>query len=106
VPTTDPIRGKAAIKEKWERIKAEYGDQRHEMKAVASSQTHVFTERTDYTFTNGKWASIPLVAVFEVNDRNEIVAWREYLDAGNVARQIGMDVADLASSLSSEGRQR
>lgn len=101
VPTTDPIRGKAAIKAKWEKIKALYGDQRHEMHAVASNGRFVFTERTDHTCTNGKWASIPLIAVFEVKD-DKIVAWREYLDGGNVARQIGLDVSTLENSLKSE----
>ncbi len=101
VPTTDPIRGKAAIKAKWEKIKAEYGDQRHEMRGVGSSETLVFTERTDYTFTNGKWHSIPLVAVFEIGPDDRIFAWREYLDGGNVARQIGIDLADLEQSLRS-----
>ncbi len=102
VPTTDPIQGKAAIKAKWERIKAEYGDQRHDMKGVASSDTLVFTERNDWSHTNGKWVSIPLVAVFEINPEGKIIAWREYLDGGNVARQIGMDVKDLEQSLRSE----
>ncbi|MDB5686331.1 MAG: hypothetical protein JWR77_920 [Rhizorhabdus sp.] len=102
VPTTDPICGKAAIKAKWERIKAQYGDQRHDMKGVASSDTLVFTERTDWSHTNGKWVSIPLVAVFEIGPDGKIVAWREYLDGGNVARQIGMDVKDLEQSLRSE----
>ena len=102
VPTTDPIRGKAAIKAKWERIRAEYGDQRHDMKGVASSDTLVFTERTDWSHTNGKWVSIPLVAVFEIGAEGKIVAWREYLDGGNVARQIGMDLEALERSLTSE----
>jgi limonene-1,2-epoxide hydrolase len=102
VPTTDPIRGKAAIKAKWERIKADYGDQRHDMRFVASGPNIVFTERTDYSFTGGKWVSIPLVAVFELNDDNQITAWREYLDAGNVARQIGMTMETLTASLSTE----
>jgi limonene-1,2-epoxide hydrolase len=101
VPTTDRICGKAAIKAKWERIKAEYGDQRHDMRGVASSDTLVFTERTDWSHTNGKWVSIPLVAVFEIGPEGKIVAWREYLDGGNVARQIGMDVNDLEQSLRS-----
>lgn len=102
VPTTDRIQGKAAIKAKWERIRAEYGDQRHEMMAVGSSPNRVFTERIDYTLVGGKWVSIPLVAVFELNERNEITAWREYLDAGNVARQIGIDAGTLANSLNSD----
>lgn len=102
VPTTDPIRGKAAIKAKWQRIKADYGDQRHEMLGVGSSDRLVFTERTDYTCPDGRWASIPLVAVFEIGPEGLITAWREYLDGGNVARQIGVNVADLEQSLRSE----
>ena len=102
VPTTDPIRGKAAIKAMWERIRAQYGDQRHDMKGVGSSDSLVFTERTDWSHTNGKWVSIPLVAVFEIGPEGKIVAWREYLDGGNVARQIGMDIKDLEQSLRSE----
>jgi limonene-1,2-epoxide hydrolase len=100
VPTTAPIRGKAAIKEKWEKIKELYGDQRHDMKGVGSSDRLVFTERIDWSFTNGKWVSIPLVAVFEVNEDAKICAWREYLDALNVSRQSGVDIHELAKSLS------
>jgi limonene-1,2-epoxide hydrolase len=101
VPTTDPIRGKAAIKAKWEKIRDDYGDQRHEMKGVGSSDRFVFTERVDYTKPADKWIPIPLVAVFEVNERGKIYAWREYLDGGNVARQIGIDVEQLENSLKS-----
>ncbi|HEY9578881.1 MAG TPA: limonene-1,2-epoxide hydrolase family protein [Rhizorhapis sp.] len=101
VPTTDPIRGKAAIKAKWEKIKAEYGDQRHEMKGVGSGGGFVFTERVDYTKPGDTWIPIPLVAVFEVNERGKIFAWREYLDGGNVARKIGIEVSQLEESLKS-----
>src|SRR3546814_1850016 len=72
------MRGKAAIKAKWEKIKAEYGDQRHEMKGVGSGGGFVFTERVDYTKPGDTWIPIPLVAVFEVNERGKIFAWREY----------------------------
>lgn len=99
VPTTAPIRGKAAIKTKWDKIRTEYGDQRHEMKAVAATGPFVFTERVDYTKPGDTWIPIPLVAVFEINDEGKIFAWREYLDGGNVARQLGMDVSALEQSL-------
>lgn len=102
VPTTDPIRGKAAIKEKWEKIKAEYGDQRHDMKAIGSSDRYVFTERTDWTCYKGKWIPIPLVAVFEI-ENGLVVAWREYLDGNNVARQAGLTVEHLEHSLTAAG---
>ena len=99
VPTTAPIRGKAAIKAKWASIKAKFGDQRHDMLAVASNDRFVFTERIDYSHTNGKWVSIPLVAVFEVNENNQVAAWREYLDPGNVAHQMGINVDEIEKSL-------
>jgi limonene-1,2-epoxide hydrolase len=102
VPTTEPIRGKEAIKAKWALIREKYGDQRHDMKAVASNGRFVFTERTDWTHYEGKWIPIPLVAVFEVVD-GKIVAWREYLDGGNVARQMGMEVGKLEKSLTTAG---
>lgn len=101
VLTTEPICGKTAIKEKWERIRAEYGDQKHEIRAVAGGDRFVFTERTDYTFYDNKWIPIPLVAVFEV-ENGKIVAWREYLDGGNVARQMGINVAELEKSLTTK----
>ena len=101
VPTTDPIRGKAAIKAKWEKIRTDYGDQRHEMKGWAATGNLVFTERTDYTKPGDKWIPIPLVAVFEVDDDGLIFAWREYLDGGNVARQLDIDVRTLEDSLKS-----
>lgn len=98
VPTTDAICGKTAIKAKWDKIRELYGDQRHDMKASASDGHFVFTERTDWSCIDGKWVSIPLVAVFEVVDE-KIVAWREYLDGGNVARQAGLDLTALENSL-------
>ncbi len=99
VPTTEPIRGKAAIKAKWESIRDNYGDQKHDMKGVGSSDRFVFTERVDWTKPGDTWYPIPLVAVFEVNERGKIYAWREYLDGGNIARQMGIPVEQLEDSL-------
>jgi limonene-1,2-epoxide hydrolase len=99
VPTTEPVKGRAAIKAKWQSIKEKFGDQKHQMISSASNGRFVFTERIDYTHTNGVWASIPLVAVFEVNEQGKIYAWREYLDGANVARQIGMKLEEIESAL-------
>jgi limonene-1,2-epoxide hydrolase len=99
VPTTAPIRGKKAIKAKWEAIREKYGDQKHKMIASGSTGSFVFTERIDYSHTNGTWVSIPLVAVFEVNAEGKIHAWREYLDLGNVARQSNMTSEEIQASL-------
>jgi limonene-1,2-epoxide hydrolase len=99
VPVTQPVRGKKAIKAKWEAIRAKYGDQKHTMIGSGSTGSFVFTERVDSSYTNGEWVQIPLVAVFEVNGDGKITAWREYLDLGNVARQSNMSSEEIEASL-------
>src|SRR3546814_11172978 len=68
------------------------------MKGVGSGGGFVFTERVDYTKPGDTWIPIPLVAVFEVNERGKIFAWREYLDGGNVARKNGIEVSQPEES--------
>ncbi len=99
VPTIPPVHGRANILAEHELMKVKVLDQKHEMKFFGSHGNTVFTERVDYSFRNGKWSPVPLVAVFEVNDDGKIIAWREYLDLANTARQHGMTVDDLMRSL-------
>lgn len=89
VPVTEPIRGRAKIKKAWQRMQQQMESQRHEMIAVASNDRFVFAERVDHSLMDGTWDDVPLVAVFEVDAENKIVAWREYLDSANVAAQHG-----------------
>lgn len=99
VPTIAPISGRAAIKAELLHMQAKVGDQKHVMKNVAASGNVVFTERIDSSQRNGKWVDIPLVAVFELNDRGQIAVWREFLDLAYVARAHGMTVDTLCQSL-------
>ena len=99
VPTIAPIRGRANILAELLRMKSKVADQKHEMKNVAASGNVVFTERVDQSLRNGRWVPIPLVAVFEVNARGEISAWREYLDLGHAANQHGMTFEALRETL-------
>lgn len=99
VPTIAPIRGREKILAEHRLMKEKVLDQKHEMKAIGSRGNTVFTERVDYSFRNGKWSPVPLVAVFELDDSGKITAWREYLDLANTAMQHGMDVKDLLQSL-------
>lgn len=87
VPTSEPIRGREAILKCHQRMKDHIGDQRHTMKNVVSYKNTVVTERVDQSFEHGHWVSIPLCAVFELNDDGKIFAWREYLDLAHVAKQ-------------------
>ena len=99
VPTIPPVRGRARILAEHQLMKEKVLDQKHEMKAWGSHGNTVFTERVDYSLRNNKWTPIPLVAVFDLNDAGEIIAWREYLDLVNTARSHGMPVEELLRSL-------
>lgn len=99
VPTIPPVRGRDRIRQEHELMKVKVLDQKHDLVSYGSRGNTVFTERVDYSLRNGKWTPVPLVAVFELNDAGEIVAWREYLDLANTAREHGMTVEDLMRSL-------
>jgi limonene-1,2-epoxide hydrolase len=99
VPTIAPIRGRSNILAELRMMQAKVGPQRHEMKSVGSGGNVVFTERLDHSQRNGKWSSIPLVAVFEVDAAGQIVAWREYLDLVHISRAHGMSADALVASL-------
>src|ERR1700742_4190554 len=88
VPSTAPFRGRKAIKAAWEKMRADGPDQRHTIISVGSSKTTVYVERVDYSITkDGKWSTIPLMAVFDINPEGKIYAWREYLDWKNLDRE-------------------
>lgn len=99
VPSIPPIKGRTAIKAEIERMQIRITDQRHDMKTVAASGNTVFVERVDWAFSKGHWVSIPLVAVFELDDAGRITSWREYLDPSAVAQQHGMSLDELRASL-------
>jgi limonene-1,2-epoxide hydrolase len=99
VPTIAPIRGRASILAELRMMQAKVGPQKHEMKSVGSGGHAVFTERVDHSQRNGKWSSIPLVAVFEVNSDGKIYAWREYLDLVHISREHGITSDELIASL-------
>lgn len=99
VPSIAPIQGRAAIKAELEHMQKRVIEQKHDMKTVAANGNTVFTERVDWSFSKGRWVSIPLVAVFELDDAGRITAWREYLDPSAVAKQHGMTLDELRNSL-------
>jgi limonene-1,2-epoxide hydrolase len=99
VPTTAPYRGRATILAGHRLMQQKVPDQKHEMISFGSRGNTVFTERVDYSFRHGKWSPIPLVAVFDLNEAGQIIAWREYLDLANAAAQHGMTAEALYDSL-------
>lgn len=104
VPTIAPVVGRDRILAEHVLMKRKSTEQRHDMKSWGSNGNTVFTERVDWSRRNGKWSSVPLVAVFELNDAGQIVAWREYLDLIHISRSHGMTADDLMQSLDLDGQ--
>ncbi len=88
VPSWAPWRGKAAIKAAWLDMKnGGSPDQKHSLVNIGSNDHVVFMERVDMSKSkDGKWSSIPLLAIFEINKEGKIYAWREYIDLGNLGK--------------------
>lgn len=99
VPTIPPVVGRDRILAEHELMKQKVLDQRHDMKSWGSHGNTVFTERVDWSLRNGKWSPVPLVAVFDLNDDGEIVAWREYLDLVHISKSHGLTVDQMIESL-------
>lgn len=104
VPTIAPVVGRNKIFAEHVLMKQKSTEQRHDMKSWGSNGNTVFTERVDWSRRNGKWSAIPLVAVFELNDDGEIIAWREYLDLIHISKSHGMTADELIESLDLEAQ--
>jgi limonene-1,2-epoxide hydrolase len=63
---------------------------------IASTDALVVTERLDHFTKNGNRVSHSLTAVFELNQDNQITAWREYFDTLDVANQSNSDPNKLS----------
>ncbi len=68
-----------------------------EILAIGSGPRHVFTERIDHVtlLRDGRRVHSRVCAVFELNDDDKIVSWREYWDTGNIVTQMGVSRAEL-----------
>lgn len=53
---------------------------------VASGNT-VMTERTDKFLIGGKWRSIRLMGIFELNAEGKVQHWRDYFDMAEFERE-------------------
>lgn len=63
---------------------------------ITSGGAIVMTEREDFFTKAGVRVKHNLCAVFELNEANQITAWREYFDIMDVARQTQADPAKLS----------
>lgn len=97
VPRGPVHRGRAAILAELGLQFSRYDECNCEILAMASTQRHVFTERRDHVSMHKAARRIysSVNAVFELDEQLRIVAWREYWDAGDIARQLGITVEQL-----------
>lgn len=101
VPRATPKLGRAAIVAELMDQFGRYTECRCELLAIASSDTHVFTERRDHVaMRDGRRLFSCVNAVFELDADCRITAWREYWDAGDIAEKLGMTAPELHVQLS------
>lgn len=98
-PTTKPVVGRIALRAEFVRQAALSLTPRSEIKAFAETGNYVFIERVDYFITHGINHNVAMNSVFEVNDDNQISAWREYYDSGEIVRQLNLNFEDVQALL-------
>jgi limonene-1,2-epoxide hydrolase len=78
-----------------------YKDCTCEILAIGSGLKHVFTERIDHVtlLKDGRQVNSRVCAVFEFDDNDKIVNWREYWDTGNVLKQMGATREELDAAI-------
>jgi limonene-1,2-epoxide hydrolase len=101
VPATERIIGRQAIAAALEKQYKTYYECVCEIHASAAMGRYVFTERTDHVTlrAGNRKVGSRVCAVFEFNDRGEIIGWREYWDSGDVMKQMGISAEALAAAM-------
>jgi limonene-1,2-epoxide hydrolase len=103
VPLKEKVHGPKAIVAELLRQTAHYADLEIELVTIVSDERFVVTERVDHLTLpqGGKRVANALVAIFEVNDRGLIAAWREYWDMVALGRAMGLPLEALAAPVTS-----
>lgn len=97
VPSRTPLKGRATIQKELEQQFERYSECDCEILAIAESDRHVFTERRDHVTMKafGKRIYSSVNAVFDFDEQGRIVAWREYWDTADIARQLGLSADEM-----------
>jgi limonene-1,2-epoxide hydrolase len=90
-------KGRAAFLEEIQRQQGHAKVLGIDIRAIASTDRHVFTERVDRFEMAGKEVMLHINAVFEVNDDGKVCAWREYFDGVDLAQSLGIPYDQLAA---------
>ncbi len=97
VPMRKPSQGRDAIRAELERQYEFYNECDCTIHAIGSSDTNVFTERTDTVTLNhdGKRVVTRLNAVFDIDSDGMISGWREYYDSGDLVKKLGVTLDEF-----------
>lgn len=97
VPVADVVDGPDAICAEAERQYKIYADCDCEILHIASSGNTVFTERVDRVRMLGGDREVITHAtgVFDLDDQDRIVFWRDYWDLVDIAAQIGVSAEEM-----------
>ncbi len=104
VPIAPIVEGREAICAEAERQYRIYADCACEVLHIASSGDIVFTERVDRVrlLGDGREVVTRVAGLFDLDDENKIVWWREYWDCLDVADQMGMSGEALRAIMVAE----
>lgn len=107
VPLAQVHRGRDAIVEELRAQAARYRNCVCDVQAMASTDSVVFTERTDTVtmLADLQQVVVRVVGVFEVDAQGRVSSWREYWDNAAVAREIGIPVESMPTVSASVARQ-
>lgn len=95
VPGGPVIQGKQALRDEITR-QMNYVTHNHcVIRNIVSSDNVVMTERDDYAVSGGKPMPHSMVAVYELDDKGLITAWREYLDTADLAKKKGVPLEQV-----------
>jgi limonene-1,2-epoxide hydrolase len=84
----EPIHGTTAMRSMVEGFMADIAKCDWETHAIAANGNVVLTERTDgFTFKDGRHAAIRVMGTFELDESGLIIAWRDYFDMAEFARE-------------------
>jgi limonene-1,2-epoxide hydrolase len=83
----EPVVGVDAIAEDFDRQHAVWSDPRIKVLNVASTAHVVFIERIDTVHMMGRDVDVHMVGVFELDDKDKILSWRDYFDMKEIESQ-------------------
>lgn len=85
----EPVYGREVIREKFTALLAGATELKLHLRNIANAGNVVFLERVDEFTYKGKEASVPVVAVLEIED-GKVTAWREYFDRAELMEAMGL----------------